>query len=128
MEHTFPKEERLKNKKVIEHLFSQGKTIKAFPLKLIYIKAPFGTSIPFKIMVIAPKKIFKNAVDRNRTKRLLREAYRLNKHLIFNNTQAQYALVFLYLGRETPKSAIVNPKMRLLLQQFLNAISHENIF
>ena len=97
---TFPKNEKVKSKKLIEQIFIEGKQITYFPLKLIYIKTEFNKNIKIKTGVIAPKKNFKSAVTRNRIKRLLREAYRLNKTIIFNNIEGEFAFMILYLGKE----------------------------
>ena len=64
--------ERLKGKKQIEKLFVSGRSIGAFPLRLVYIE----TEIINKVGVSVSKKHFKNAVDRNKIKRAAREAFR----------------------------------------------------
>lgn len=125
MELTFPRKERLKSKKLIERLFVEGTSINAYPLKLIYLKAPLSEDVFFQVAAVAPKKNFKAAVQRNRIKRLIREAYRLNKHFIFNNTEAQYALVILYLGKEIPTFSQVEKGVSLLLSKFLKQVLHE---
>lgn len=123
--YNLPKQQRLKSKKVIERLFVEGKPINAFPLKLIYLKTLLPEDVPFQVAVIAPKKNFKAAVKRNRIKRLLREAYRLNKRLIFNNTEGQYALVILYLGKEMPSFLQIETKTKIVLSKLLKQISNE---
>lgn len=124
-EFKFPKQERLKSKKIIERLFAEGKSINAFPLKLIYLKTVLPEDVPIQVAVVAPKKHFKSAVKRNRIKRLLREAYRLNKASIFNNTKGQFALVILYLGKEMPTYSKIEVGTKALLTKFLKQISHE---
>ena len=118
MNFTFPKKEKLKSKTLIEQLFVEGKNISNFPLKLIYLKTTFEDGAKIKTGVIAPKKNFKKAVHRNRIKRLLREAYRLNKPIIFNNIEGSYAFMILYLGKNIPDHTIVNLKMIELLKKF----------
>ncbi|GLU43255.1 ribonuclease P protein component [Allomuricauda sp. NBRC 101325] len=122
----FPKKEKLKNKKVIEALFTEGKNIKQNPIKLIYLNTNFSDDSKIKVAVVAPKKKFKKAVDRNRVKRLLREAYRLNKPLIFNNIEGNFAFIFLYLGNTAPSFNEVDKAMKLLLEAFLKKEFHEN--
>ncbi|MEA1786589.1 ribonuclease P protein component [Arenibacter sp. GZD96] len=116
---TFPKEEKLKSKKGIELLFSEGKSISSFPLKLIYIPTTTPQKAPVQTGVAVSKKRFKSAVTRNRIKRLLRESYRLHKHIIFNNIEGKFAFLFLYLGKELPTQQLVTQHMIRLLQQFL---------
>jgi ribonuclease P protein component len=118
MDFSFPKNEKLKSKKLIEQLFIEGKSINHFPLKLIYLKTVFDDNSTIKTGVIAPKKNFKKAPDRNRIKRLLREAYRLNKPLLFNNIEGSFAFMILYLGKEMPNYQLVEEKMRGLLKKF----------
>jgi ribonuclease P protein component len=115
---SFPKNEKLKSKKLIEQLFIEGKSINQFPLKLIYLKTVFNDGSIVKTGVIAPKKNFKSAPDRNRIKRLLREAYRLNKPLFFNNIEGNFAFMILYLDKEIPNYQLVEEKMRGLLKKF----------
>ncbi|GMN10006.1 ribonuclease P protein component [Croceitalea sp. MTPC9] len=125
MAFTFPKNEKLKSRKLIETLFEEGKSITNFPLKLIYLKTDFEDSSKIKAGVIAPKKNFKKAVQRNRIKRLLRESYRLNKPSIFNNIEGNFAFMILYLGREMPTYSAVNEKMLGLLEKFQEKNLHE---
>ncbi|WP_190810369.1 ribonuclease P protein component [Flagellimonas sp. S3867] len=122
---TFKKKEKLKNKKVFEQLFVEGKGLTAFPLKLLYTKTDFDDGINIKVGVVAPKKKFKSAVKRNRVKRLLREAYRLNKHVVFNKIEGNFAFLFLYLGNTMPNYDEVDGSINKLLEAFLKKESHE---
>lgn len=123
----FQKKEKLKNKKLFEQLFTEGKSITAFPIKLLYTKADFDGDIRIKVGVVAPKKKFRSAVKRNKVKRLLREGYRLNKHLVFNNIEGNFAFLFLYLGGKMPNYKEVDKAMKQLLEAFLKKQSHEKI-
>jgi ribonuclease P protein component len=79
--------ERLKLRKQIETLFQTGEAFSVFPLRVVYSLNPMtGTEIsPVRAGFSIPKKRFKKAVDRNRIKRLLREAWRLQKHPLYQS-------------------------------------------
>ena len=123
MKFTFNKKETLKSKKLIDLLFTEGKSVSAFPLRLVYIPTSFEDDIPVKTGVSVSKRNFKTAVDRNRIKRLLREVYRLNKTHYFNNMTTQYAFMILYIGKEKPTFTQVETIMKRLFEKFLNKIS-----
>ncbi len=123
MDYTFKKLEKLKSKKKIEQLFLEGSSVTAFPLRLMYLQTSFKDGANIKISVSVSKRNFKKAVDRNRIKRLMREAYRLNKNSYFNNITTQYALMILYIGTDKPKFKTLETKMKLLFEQFLNKVS-----
>lgn len=98
MNFQFPKTEKLKSRKTIELLFSEGKSITKFPVKMFYLPSENAeyTQAGFAVS----KRNFKYAVDRNRIKRQLREAYRLQKHLLNNESGLKFAIFFLYIGKE----------------------------
>ena len=123
MSFSYPKKEKLKSQKLIEQLFSEGKSVSAFPLKLIYLKTEFKDDIQFKTGVSTSKRNFKNAVDRNRIKRLLRESYRLNKAAYFNNISGSYALMILYISKDGTDFDSVETKMKQLLEAFSKKVS-----
>lgn len=79
--YTLGKDERLKREQHIETLFRSGKAFSVFPLRIIWQDTTRGTErTPLRAGFSVPKKRFRKATDRNRVKRLLREAWRLNKH------------------------------------------------
>jgi ribonuclease P protein component len=125
MKFTYKKKERLKNPKLIEKLFLEGKSISVFPFRLIYLETTFEDGSKIKTSVSVSKRNFKKAVDRNRIKRLLREAYRLNKPEYFNNITTSYALMILYIGKDTTDFDSVNSKLKLLFSTFLEKISKD---
>lgn len=122
---SFSKKEKLKSKRVIGQLFAEGSNLSVFPLKLIYLGIE-TQEVSIKAGVTVPKKNFKSAVHRNKIKRLLREAYRLNKGIVFNNTQGNFAFLILYLGKEIPAFEDVASKMKLLLEKFNDRIHEKN--
>lgn len=100
MKESFGKQEKLKNKVLIDRLFAEGKSLKKYPLRLIYISLPNGSQECHKTGVSVPKRNHKKAVDRIHLKRLMREAFRKNKYLVINSLSSKYAFMFMYTGRE----------------------------
>lgn len=122
----FPKKEKLKSETLIQRLFTEGKSISSYPLKLIYMPTNGASDIKIQCGVTVSKRNFKSAVKRNRIKRLLRESYRLNKEEKFNNIEGNFAFLFLYLGKKMPLYEEVERHMKKILEQFLIKISNED--
>lgn len=120
---TYNKKEKLKSKKLIDQLFTEGQSVSAYPLRLVYLATDFEDDVIAKTGVSVSKRNFKTAVDRNRIKRLLREAYRLNKATFFNNLTAQHAFMVLYIGKEKPTYTQVETKMKTLFDKFSSKVS-----
>jgi ribonuclease P protein component len=120
MRETFRKEERLKKKNLISELFASGRSVTVFPLKMIYLENDHSS--PFKIQagVSVSKRNFKNAVERNRIKRLMRESYRKNKSLIYNDTDTKkHIIMFIYQAKEEISFDLMDRKMNQLIRKFL---------
>lgn len=119
-----PAAERLKQKKLFDLLFDSGKSFRAFPFKLIYRETDFNAEHPVRIAVIVPKRWMKAAHDRNRQKRLMREAYRLHKEEIVRlcrNEKKGLALVFLAQCKAPFSYSETEGKIILLLQRLRGA-------
>ena len=121
----YGKKDKLKSKKTIERLFNEGRSITVYPLRLVYLETEFKDSSILKTGVSVSKKHHKTAVSRNRIKRLLREAYRLNKQKCFNNSSTSYAFMILYLRKEGTNSVDINSAMKMLFQKFLDKTSNQ---
>lgn len=126
MKATYSKKEKLKSKKLIDQLFSEGQSVLVYPLRLVYCETTFVDDVLMKTGVSVSKKHFKKAVERNKIKRLLREAYRLNKTAYFNNIPTQYALMILYIGKNVPKYIEVEQSLNKLFQKFIDKESKSN--
>lgn len=112
------KKEKLTHKRLWESLFQTGTRLKAFPLMLYYAKTPLPQPVQAQVGFSAPKRRFPKAVDRNRIKRLMREAYRLEKSGLFNSTKGPYAFVILYIGKEDPDLRDIQKAMKSLFKKF----------
>ena len=98
----FPKSFRLKSSLRIKHIVQQRCVVSAFPIKCFYA---LGTAEGSKVAMIVSKKRFAHATDRNRVKRLMREAYRLNRHQLMLPDQCGVEMCWMYVGSELPTFA-----------------------
>ena len=124
MDQSFGKDQKLKSKKQIEKLFKEGKSLKAFPLKLIYTPIT-SREIELKTAVSVPKKLIKTAVHRNRIKRLIREVFRKNKYIVHNRLTGSYAFMFIFLNREEKDYKQLETAMLKIMKAF-NEKTYEN--
>jgi len=118
---TFSKDERLSGQKIIERLFSEGKSFTVFPFRIIWLKSTFESNFPARIMISVSKKKFKRAVDRNLIRRRIREAYRKNKAEIYNYLnlqQAQCSICLIYNSDKILDYTEIEQKIKLLLLRF----------
>ena len=125
MNFTYSTAEKLKSKTTIDLLFSKGKSVSKYPLRLVYIEGNFGEDIPIKMGVSVSKKHFKKAVDRNYFKRVLRESYRLHKHLLLDNLTTPFSFMFLYQSKDRLAFEEINKKTIQLFEKFLEAQKKE---
>lgn len=103
MDQSFGKEYKLCSKKVMDTIFEEGKTEKVYPFLLRYLNVDLKTEKRFQIVIAVPKRKFKRAVDRNRIKRLIREAVRKKKYIIeqaMTDEEQQLALFLIYTSSQ----------------------------
>lgn len=115
-EYRFPKQHRLTHKKVIGQLFSQDKPLKRYPLLALY--SPFEG--PFQVGFAIPKRKIRSAVKRNRIRRKLREAFRLQNPLLQRGFEG-LKVVFLYLPAAERDYSCLAEAMGELLQALREA-------
>ena len=119
MNFTYPKNEKLKSKITIGLLFTEGKSVSKYPLRLVYKAGSFSEGEKIKMGVSVSKKNFKKAVDRNYFKRVLRETYRLNKHLLIDNLDQPYSFMFFYQTKDRLTYEEINTKTIQLFEKFI---------
>ena len=128
---TLGKQERLKSRKLTEALFSKGQRITIYPYRVFYLfqkneNAPVKSRL--QCGVGAGTRNFKKAVDRNRIKRLTREAWRLQKTALdqtMKNHSHTLSLFLIYTGKELPAFSFVKEKLAVILEKLL-IIADEN--
>jgi len=124
--YTLGKEERVKSRKLIDLLFTSGHSFLIFPIRVHYLFLPGQQSV--KAGFTASTRNFKKAVDRNRVKRLMREAYRLQlgeiKETVLKK-QKHLLLFFVYTGKEFADFVVVKEKIKAALQK-LTELTNEN--
>lgn len=128
---TLGKQERLKSRKLIDQLFKEGRSFNVFPYRVYYLFRQADISRPGSHLLQfgtgVSTKNFKHAVDRNRIKRLTREAYRLQKipleELVRSKKQVSVALFLIYTGKELPVYAVVSEKIAVILNRLIKAVN-----
>lgn len=118
MRNTFHKQERLCSKKQMDLLFSKGKGSLAYPVKMVWLETPVELQHPAQSMFIVPKRQFKKAHDRNKLKRRMREAYRLQKNTFYDSITAsgkKIILAFIYVGKASEEYALIEKSIVKLL-------------
>lgn len=119
---TLGKHERLKSRKLLEQMFKEGKSFFVHPIKVYYQPLPAEATVSLQAAFGVSARAFKKAVDRNRIKRLLREAYRLQKPMLataITNSDKKLAVFFLYVGKELPEYELVKEKMEVILNRLI---------
>ena len=120
---SFPKQERIVSQKLIDELFTSGQShsLTAFPLRAVFLPG----AAQLQLLLSVPKRRFKHAVDRNRVKRQLREAFRKNKQLLADvlpDGQA-VALAFIWMSDRHASSAVVEQRVASILKRIASTIT-----
>lgn len=120
------KPERLSRKKIIEKMFAGGsRSFSIFPLRVVWLPVE-ELDVPASLLVSVSKRRFKRAVKRNRVKRQIREAYRLNKQPLLEalaEKDLRLALAFIYLSDELVDSTVIAEKMKIALVRIVEKVS-----
>ncbi|HPD52683.1 MAG: ribonuclease P protein component [Bacteroidota bacterium] len=126
---TFRKLERLVSRKSFETLVQEGQSVHHPPVRLTWQRQVLSTGFPAATAFSVPKRNFRRAVDRNRIKRLLREAFRKNKaelYTLLEERKQEVALLFVFTGRKLPDYRQVETQVMRCLQQLTGQLrSHD---
>ena len=127
MNFRFRKQERIVRKKTIDKVFQEGKSFYSYSLRVNFLaneQSP-GTT-PLKLLISVPKRIHRTAVARNRIKRLIREAYRINKNSLLNiHTQSikQINVAFIYTNKNIISFEAINKEIQWIIRQLEKKIN-----
>jgi ribonuclease P protein component len=119
---TFRKPEKICNQNQIDDLFKDGKSLRSGIFKLIFVETVLSGKLPVQVLIAVPKKNLRHAVDRNRMKRLIREAYRLSKHKILDEvvkTRKHLDIAFVFLGKNCVSQSETLAAINVLLDRLI---------
>lgn len=124
--YSFKKQERLKSRKLIRELFEKGSSFFIFPFKVIYLTGYLKDDSPHQTLVSIPRRNFRRAVDRNKLKRRVREAYRLNKNILYKTDEVCPPLIiaFIFVGKELMDFYKLESKLKICLERLKKEIVH----
>ena len=111
MNFCYPKHEKLKSRSVINQLFVKSSIVTQHPIRLLSLSLSDEFS-NIQVGVTVSKRNFKHAVNRNRIKRQLREAYRINQHIIKGKTAKPHAFMIMFVGKEELTSDVLQEKVK----------------
>jgi ribonuclease P protein component len=118
MKQTFTKDERLCKKILIAKLFEEGKSFHSYPFRVLFLETDLPGNFPVQVLISVPKQIYREASNRNKIKRRIREAYRRNKEILYEpltQNKRKMALALTYTSKEILPYSQIQEKIILLL-------------
>ena len=123
---TFKKSERLCSRLLMDRLFQgDNKSVSAYPLRAVFLPVSTDEQKGVSVLISVPKKRFHDAVDRNRVKRQIREAYRKQKHALFEKMEEceqGLLIAFIYVSAQIESTAYIEKRLARLLDKIDEAL------
>ena len=124
----FKRKNHLKSKRIIDSLFLSGKALNKPPLRLLLSEVNESDFIGVQIMISVPKRRFKLAVTRNRIRRLISEAYRLNSGELQQQIELgkkHLAIAVIFMGKKEPNFLAIQKTMVTVLNEVSGTLKNE---
>ena len=126
---SFRKDEILRKKKLIDRLFAEGASFFVHPFKIFWLSTSLETDFPAQVLITVGKRSFRNAIDRNRIKRQVREAYRLNKNQLYDhlhNHQQRCILAIIYTANINLPTEEIETKIKAVMKRLYTELDKMN--
>jgi len=129
MRQTFRKEERLKSSKAIKLLFSRGNSFLIHPFKVNWVPESQEQKFPARVLIGVSRKNFRKAVERNQVKRVIREAYRKNKYILYDYLEEReiscnFSIIF--IGRSKPDHSVAEKKIIDIIKRLISELEYQS--
>ena len=124
IKNTFRKPEKICNQNQIDRLFKEGRSLKSGQFRMLYIESQEAEREPLQVLIAIPKRNLRHAVSRNRMKRLVREAYRMNKHKIleiYTKAGKSCDIAFIFTGKQCISQQETSSAIIELLDRLIRA-------
>ena len=123
---TFKKSERLCSRILMDYLFQgENHSVSSFPIRAVFLSVDASVQTGVSVLISVPKKRFHDAVDRNRVKRQLREAYRKHKHALamqMASREQGLLIAFIYVSAQIESTAYIEKRMTRLLDKIAETL------
>jgi ribonuclease P protein component len=126
MRYTFRKQERLTSKSLINRLYKEGISLFQYPFKCSFLEIEIPEDISVQVLIGVSKKRIRTAVKRNLVKRRIREAYRLNKHILtkqLSDKNQKLAIVLNFIADKELSFEEIEKKICLILQSIADQLN-----
>lgn len=130
MNFSLGKVNKLCSPKIIDEIFESGTQVKSYPFVLKFKETQLPKDVQFQIVFSAPKRTFRKAVQRNRIKRLCKEAFRAQRHeldIYLKNQNKQLALFLVYTPKEELNVNLLGGRTEKLIKKIISQLESNDV-